>query len=100
MAIYSTVFIIIDALDECQMSDDCRDSLLSEIFDFQKQAQANFFATSRFIPEIMEKFKGTTSLEIRATKEDIQKYLGDHISQLPRFVAVALPYNKKLRLKS
>ena len=31
-ALYSRVFIVVDALDECQVSDDCRPKFLSEIF--------------------------------------------------------------------
>ena len=86
-AMYSRVSIIVDALDECQVSDGCRSKLLSEIFDFQAKCGANVLATSRFIPEIAEKFKGSTSLEIRASDGDVRKYLEGHMSQLPSFVS-------------
>ena len=33
VALYSRVFIIVDALDECQVSDGCRSRFLSEIFN-------------------------------------------------------------------
>ena len=52
IADYSKVFIIIDALDECQVSDGSRKRLLSEIFRVQAKTGANVFAISRFIPEI------------------------------------------------
>jgi hypothetical protein len=39
------VFIIIDALDECHLSNERRNRLLSEVFSFQTQAQVNLFAT-------------------------------------------------------
>ena len=77
---YSRAFIIIDALDECE--DEGRRSLLSEIFDLQAKTGASLFATSRYISEIMKIFEGSISLEIRASDEDIQKYLNGHISQL------------------
>ena len=80
-AMYSRVFIVIDALDECQVSDNCRSRFLSEIFNLQVKYGANIFATSRFIPEITEKFNGSTLLEIRARGEDVQKYLDGRISQ-------------------
>ena len=86
-AMYSRVFIAVDALDECQVSDSCRSRFLSEIFNLQVKCGANVFATSRFIPEITEKFNGSTSLEIRASGEDVRKYLEGHISQLPSFVS-------------
>ncbi|KAI9854336.1 MAG: hypothetical protein M1813_001290 [Trichoglossum hirsutum] len=85
--IYSRVFIVIDALDECQVTDGCRSRFLSEIFNLQVKCGASVFATSRFIPEITEKFNGSTSLEIRASNEDVRKYLKGHMSQLPSFVS-------------
>ena len=85
-AMYSRVFIVVDALDECQVSDGCRSRFLSEIFSLQTKCGINVFATSRFIPEITEKFKGGTSLEIRASNEDVRKYLDGHIFRLPQFV--------------
>jgi hypothetical protein len=85
-AMYSRVFIIVDALDECQASDGCRARFLLEIFNLQAECGVNLFATSRFIPEITEKFDGSISLEIRACNEDIQRYLKDHMSQLPAVV--------------
>ncbi|KFZ13947.1 hypothetical protein V501_03464, partial [Pseudogymnoascus sp. VKM F-4519 (FW-2642)] len=83
---YSRLFIIVDALDECQASNGCRQRFLSEIFSLQTIVRANIFVTSRFIPEITEEYSGRMSLEIRASKEDIQRYLSGHISQLPAFV--------------
>lgn len=78
---YSIVFIIIDALDECQVSDDCRTRFLSETFSLQAKCGVNIFATSRFIPEIIEKFDGSISLEIRAQDQDVRKYIQGRILQ-------------------
>lgn len=83
---YSRVFIVVDALDECQVSDGCRAKLLSELFALQTQYGVNIFATSRFIPEIAERFKGNLTLGISAKDEDVQRYLDGHMSQLPAFV--------------
>jgi hypothetical protein len=85
-SMYSRVFIVVDALDECQVSDDCRSRLLSDVFNLQTKAGANVFATSRFIPEITEKFEGSTTLKIRARDEDIRSYLDGHMKTLPSFV--------------
>jgi Cdc6-like AAA superfamily ATPase len=81
--LYSRVFIIVDALDECQVSDGCRPKFLSEIFSLQTKCTSNVFATSRFIPEITEKFNEGMRLEIRASNQDVQRYLNGHMSQLP-----------------
>jgi hypothetical protein len=83
-------------LDECQVSEGDRKMLVSEILNFQARTGASLFATSRLIPEIVEEFKGSMSLEIYATDEDVQKYLEGHMSQLPSFVS----QNPSLRLKS
>lgn len=85
-ALYSRVFIIVDALDECQVSDGCRSRFLSEIFALQVKCKVNIFTTSRFIPEIITKFSQSISIEIRASDEDVQRYLEGHIGQLPSVV--------------
>jgi hypothetical protein len=88
---YSRTFIVIDALDECQVSDGARGRFLSEIFKFQAKTGASLFVTSRFIPEIRKEFEGSISLEIRASDEDVLRYidgrmpllLRSHISRYP-----------------
>ncbi|UKZ82599.1 hypothetical protein TrVFT333_010392 [Trichoderma virens FT-333] len=90
-ASYSRVFILIDALDECQESGGCRTNLLDEMFFLQERTKANIFATSRFIPQITEKFKNCKSIEIRATKGDVQVYVRDqlksgHMEHLPSLI--------------
>ncbi|KAF8867423.1 purine and uridine phosphorylase [Acephala macrosclerotiorum] len=80
---YSRVFIIIDALDECQASDSSRARFLAEIFNLQARSGVNLFATSRFIPDIVERFKEEESLllEIRASDEDVLKSWKTTITQ-------------------
>jgi len=81
-ALYSRVFIIVDALDECQ--DACRSKFMSQIFSLQDNSAANLFATSRHIREIKEKFDGrSVLLTISARKEDVEEYLDGHMSELP-----------------
>ena len=84
--LYSKVFIIVDALDECRASNGCRARFLTEVFKLQAKCRANLFATSRFIPEIVKKFDGSTSLEIRASVQDVQRYVHNRIADLPSFV--------------
>ena len=79
-AIYSSVFIVVDALDESQASDGCRKGFLSKIFNLQAKCRANVFATSRFIPDVLEEFEGSAKLEIRARQEDVRAYLDYHMS--------------------
>ena len=84
--LYPRVYIIVDALDECQVTNGCRTRLLSGIFELQARVRANIFSTSRYNPEIVERFKKSISLEIRAKDEDVQIYLAGHMKRLPSFV--------------
>jgi hypothetical protein len=85
-AMYSRVFIVVDALDECQASDGCRGRFLSEIFSIQAKTGASVFATSRFISEITKMFEESITLEICASDDDAQRYLGGKMSRLRPFV--------------
>ena len=81
---FSRVFIVIDALDECQY--EYRTKFLSRIFQLQTAARVYIFATSRFIPDIEHLFEDSLVQEIRATAEDIGRYVSGQIDQLPSCV--------------
>jgi Cdc6-like AAA superfamily ATPase len=83
---YTRVFIIIDALDECQAIHGHQATFLSELLNFQAKCEANVFATSRDMPEITKRFQGSISLEIRATEYDVRRYVDGYISHLPSFI--------------
>lgn len=85
-ASYSRVFIVVDALDECHNSDGCRREFLSHLFALQSHSNANILVTSRPLPEIVEHFEEGAQLEIRATDDDIRKYLKGHMAQLAKCV--------------
>jgi hypothetical protein len=89
VATYARVFIVVDALDECSTSHGCRTGLLSNIQSLQKQFHINILATSRFIPEITEKFESfetACQLEIQADSNDVRRYLSENMYRLPGFV--------------
>jgi hypothetical protein len=79
VTMYSRAFIIVDALDECQVSDGSQARFLSELFSLQTRHGVNIFATSRFIPQIIDQFSGSMLLEIRA--HDVRQYLHCRIAQ-------------------
>jgi len=85
-AAYSRVFIIINAFDECQISDSCRQRLLSGLFNLQVKCGANLFITSRPISSIEKEFEGKPMLEIRASDEDVRRYLDGYMFRLLGFV--------------
>lgn len=81
------VYIIVDALDECQDLGGCRTKFLSAIFKLQGRSnRVNILATSRKIPEIMDRFRDCPMINIRATKDDTRRYLRSRLPELPGFV--------------
>ncbi|PTB65133.1 hypothetical protein BBK36DRAFT_1169900 [Trichoderma citrinoviride] len=83
--LFSRVFVIVDALDECR-ADGCRTKLLDAIFNLQVTERTNIFLTARFIPDILNIFKESATLEIRAQDEDVQQFITNQITKLPSFV--------------
>ena len=85
---FSSVFIVIDAVDECQRSDGCRTALLTEIRRIQQSFKINVLATSRFIPEIVDHFRSidSVSLEVSASREDVERYIDGNMTRMPSFV--------------
>lgn len=95
---YSKAFIIVDALDECPVSDGSRNLFMTELFSLQTTSLANLFVTSRDIPNIVEIFQGRSiQIEIRANSEDLEKYLDVNIPKLPSFVSSNMDLQKEIK---
>lgn len=98
--LFTRIFIVVDALDECQLSDGSRSKFLTEMFALQNTSGASIFATSRFIHNITDKFKTSVSLEIRAHPADIRRYLENNTDQqMPSFVARSSDLRKEIITK-
>ncbi|CAG8385864.1 unnamed protein product [Penicillium salamii] len=80
MATYRTVFLVIDALDECQKLNDCQNIFIGHLVEIQRTSHSKMLVTSRPIPEIAERFRGE-ELKIRARESDVESYLYGRISQ-------------------
>ncbi|KAF5536011.1 heterokaryon incompatibility protein het-E-1 [Fusarium napiforme] len=65
-ATYSRVYIVLDALDECETTDGTLPNFIQQVLELQCATGTNILATSRYIPEIKEKFRKAVSLKIRA----------------------------------
>jgi hypothetical protein len=91
---YSRAYFFIDALDECEVYG-CRTKFLAELFDLQRICGVNIFATSRFIPQITERFKYSMTMEIRACDEDVREYLRDRILQSES--AILVPVSEEIQ---
>ncbi|KAH6867775.1 hypothetical protein B0T10DRAFT_596896 [Thelonectria olida] len=79
---YSKVFIIIDALDECDGPKENLARFLGALFPLRDQAGVNIFATSRFNDEGTRFFKECPSREISAASGDILKHIQDKMQHL------------------
>ncbi|KAH8728164.1 ankyrin repeat domain-containing protein [Phaeosphaeriaceae sp. PMI808] len=81
LAQYPYVYIVVDALDECQS--EIRRQLLAKLFDLQKGADVRLMATSRFIPDVEDAFKQALRLEVQASGEDVKRFVAGQVYRLP-----------------
>ena len=98
-ATYSRVFILVDALDECQIADGCRQRFLSGLFNLHAKCGANVFVTSRSISSIEKEFAENIMLEIHASEEDVRRYLQGHMYRLPGFVVRNLELQEEIKTR-
>lgn len=82
---YPIVYIVVDALDECA-DDVTRASLIKKIFELQDKNDVRLLLTSRFIPEVMQRFQAYSKLEVRATKDDVSQFIAGQIARLPKCI--------------
>jgi hypothetical protein len=80
---YAGVYIVVDALDECTDQDGIRSRLVEKLRDLQAKTNVRLLFTSRFIPEITEKFRSDPILEVRASEEDVKRFVAGQIPRLP-----------------
>jgi hypothetical protein len=80
--LFSKVFIIVDALDECSEADGTRADLVETLRSLRAE-NVNLMVTSRDIPSIdlVHDFKDAKRLDIQARDEDVRAYVGSHISR-------------------
>ncbi|CAD6570009.1 MAG: hypothetical protein ASARMPREDX12_003269 [Alectoria sarmentosa] len=90
---FSQIYIVADAVDELSNNDQVRQTLLSSLNALQKVHTVNLMVTSRFIPRIAQELRDPLCLEIRASDEDVRRYVQGHINDLAKCV----PKNLKLQ---
>lgn len=83
-ASFARIFLVVDALDECRTSNFY--PLVSELFKLHSIFGVNILVTSRPVRHVIENFRDYVPLEIRASHEDIEKYITGNIRSLPAFV--------------
>lgn len=80
---YSTTYVVVDALDECPNTDGARGQLIDKMRDLHARRNVHLLFTSRSIPEITQKFHLDPILEVRASEEDVGRYIQGQIHRLP-----------------
>lgn len=81
---FSTVYVVVDALDEC--SDQDRTQLLAKLRNLQCEVDLRLMVTSRFIRNIENEFELSPRLEIRASAPDVKQFIRGQIHLLPNCV--------------
>ena len=84
IGLFAKVFIVIDALDECQEIELV--PLLTELSILQERQSIKLLVTSRY-PQILTRFSQYQTLEIRAQYEDIFEYVQVRVEQFQKFVS-------------
>lgn len=84
----SEVYVAIDALDECINKD--RDIIWSGLLSKLKSSVSNLrlFYTSRDIEDFAGILTGSTRIDIRASKADIEAYVRAQIKTAESFLAI------------
>jgi Cdc6-like AAA superfamily ATPase len=74
--------IIVDALDECETR--ARQEFLSAVETLRRQCEVRLLATSRPLPTVQSHptFLGKPTLEVKASDEDLEKYIRSRASEL------------------
>jgi hypothetical protein len=85
-AAYSTIYLVVDALDECSNQDGTRIQFISKLREVQAKTNMHLIVTSRFIPDVVEQFESGPTLEVRASDHDVRRYVAGQLLRLPRCV--------------
>lgn len=83
---YARVYIVADALDECSDQHGARSQLIGKLRALQAKTDVRLLFTSRFIPEIKEAFRSDLMLEVRASEEDVKRFVAGRIPLLPNCI--------------
>ncbi|KAH7082954.1 ankyrin repeat domain-containing protein [Paraphoma chrysanthemicola] len=81
---YPHAYIVIDALDECL--NDTRRQLIARLSDLRAGRDVRLMVTARFMPDIEVAFRAALRLEVRASREDVKRYITSQMYRLPTCV--------------
>ena len=75
-----------------------RNTLLSEVRSLQAQTDVRLMVTSRPVISIEQAFENDLPLEVRAQKEDVERYLEGRMSQQPSGVFQDLDLRQLIKM--
>jgi hypothetical protein len=84
--VYLRVFIVLDALDEFTNSNNERGKLIDLLSSLEVETNIKLMMTSRFIPDIEREYQSAIKLEIRASDQDVRKYITGQLPRLPKCI--------------
>ncbi|KAH7070225.1 hypothetical protein FB567DRAFT_633870 [Paraphoma chrysanthemicola] len=96
---FSRVFILVDALDECDDLHGTRKDLITQLYKLQTECAVNVLATSRSEIQFTKTFKKSLILEIRAQDEDVEQYLEAQLSTVSDFARVDQSLRDEIKVK-
>ena len=80
------VYLIVDALDELGNAGQVRQNFIGRLRLLQDLYHFNLMTTSRYIPSLAQELQNSLCIDIRASPDDIRKYVQGHISDLANCV--------------
>jgi len=80
---YTTVYIVVDALDE--LAKGPGNQLIDMLSELQTKFDVRLMVTSRFIHDILQQFQSSNKLEVRASDEDVRRFVAGQMRRLPKY---------------
>jgi hypothetical protein len=99
LANYSKVYVVLDALDECPEQNGTRSQLLGICRDLQQQTGLRLMATSRHIPDIVDEFKDTPLVEVRASDSDLKRFVTGNVNRFAKFIRLSSDLQERVQTK-
>lgn len=96
---FLTVYIVVDAVDECRNDDGTRQQLMNKLQTLQKTNDLRLMVTSRYIPDIIDDFRDAMTLEVRARDDDVRRFVAGQVYRLPRCIQCDIALQEEVQVK-
>ncbi|KAF8241554.1 hypothetical protein K440DRAFT_569618, partial [Wilcoxina mikolae CBS 423.85] len=96
---FTRIFIIFDALDECDRSKQ-RETLLPMCHRMGKDGFTLFLTSRRSADDIQESFRAVPTIEIKAHERDIRSYIDNRLKKSPAVMRMIRTSNREEEIVS